>query len=226
MVAVATSVIPGCGGDRSGGPAGRPEDVVSHAVGVTLAAATARITINAPSAAAHGVVDLRARSGQLTVSDVTLGRPAALLIAGAAGYLKQPPEQAWTALGATMPAALRGGDPFANIDLVRGTVHILSDGGGEVDGASTIRYTLTIDPQQALTTTPSERQGGLRAALQGRTSLFMMDVWIDSELLIRRVELSTDLRATTPSTRSDRAPIATDVDYVAFGVPVGAVQAP
>jgi hypothetical protein len=54
----------------------------------------------------------------------------------------------------------------------------------------------------------------------------MMDVWIDSKLLIRRVEVSTDLRPTTPSTRSDRLPIATDVDYISFGVPVGPIQAP
>jgi hypothetical protein len=96
-------VVASCAGDRSGGPAGRPEDVVARAVDVTVAAGTARITINAPAAAAQGVVDLRTRSGQLTVTDVTLGRPAALMIAGDAGYLKQPPDTGWTALGMTMP---------------------------------------------------------------------------------------------------------------------------
>jgi hypothetical protein len=35
-----------------------------------------------------------------------------------------------------------------------------------------------------------------------------------------------DLKSTTPSTRVDRMPIATDVDYLAFGESVPAVQAP
>ena len=65
------------------------------------------------------------------------------------------------------PGASQGGDPFANLDLLRGTVHILSDGGDEVDGASTIRYTLTIDPAQAISTTPPARQASLRTRPAG-----------------------------------------------------------
>jgi hypothetical protein len=200
--------------------------VVTKALGVTMAERTAHITINAPVAAAQGVVDLAARSGRLTLSGVTPGQPAQLLIAAGQGYVKPNSDPTWTATAGSVPEALRGGDPFADLDLIRGTVHILSDGGNEVDGASTIRYTLTIDPQQAISTTPPERQPALRAVLQGRTALFKMDVWIDSKLLIKRVEVSTDLRPTTPSTRPDLMPIATDVDYTAFGVPVGPVQAP
>jgi hypothetical protein len=226
-ILVVTSVtISGCGGDRSGGPLGRPEDIVTRAPEVTLAARTARVVINAPTAAAQGVVDLRAHSGRLRVTDVTLGSPADVVIAGGRGYAKRPSDQAWTALAGPLPEALQGGDPFANLDLVRGTVGILSDGGAEVDGASTLRYTLTIDPQQAVMTTPPDRQAGLRAVLQTRTALFKMDVWIDSRLLIRRVEVATDLRPTTPSTRPDRLPIATDVDYTSFGVPVGPIDPP
>jgi hypothetical protein len=226
VLAVATIVAAGCGGDRSGGPIGSPADIVTNAPARTLAARTARVAINAPAAAAQGVVDLIARSGQLRVTDVTLGMPADVVIAGGRGYAKRASDPGWTAIAGTLPEALRGGDPFANLDLVRGTVHILSDGGAEVDGASTLRYTLTVDPLQAVTTTPTDRQAGLRAVLQGRTALFMMDVWIDSKLLIRRVEVAADLRPTTPSTRPDRLPIATDVDYIGFGVPVGPIQPP
>jgi hypothetical protein len=218
--------LAGCGGDRSGGPTGRPEDVVGAAPDLTLAAGTARVRINAPVAAAQGVVDLRAHSGRLSVSDVSFGKPADLLITGGTGYIKQASDRVWTVVDGSLPETLRGGNPFANLDLIRGTVHILSDGGGEVDGFSTIRYTLTIDPGQAITVTPPARQTALRSVLQGRTKLFTMDVWIDSKRLVRRVELSTDLRPTTPSTRSDRLPIATDVDYLAFGVAVPPVQAP
>lgn len=197
------SIGAGCGGDRSGGPAGRPEDVVGRAPDVTLSAGTARIRINSPSATATGVIDFASRSGGLRVVAPGLPRPVNVAIANGNG----------------VPPALVGGDPFANIDLVRGVVHILSDGGAEVDGASTIRYTLTIDPQQAITVTPPARQAELQATLQGRTAMFMMDVWVDSKLLLRRVEVPTDLRALTPPTRVDRLPIATDVDFLAFGVP-------
>jgi hypothetical protein len=218
------SMAAGCGGDRSGGPSGRPEDVVLRAPDVTEAAGTARVKINAPAAQAQGVIDVVVRSGRLSVTYVTLKKPADLLIVGGSGYLRT--ETTWAPVGGTLPEALRGGDPFANLDLIRGTVHILSDGGAEVDGASTIRYTLTIDPQQAMATTPPGGQAAVRSVLQGRTGPFMMDVWIDSKLQVRRVEVPADLTATTPATRPDRLPIATDVDYLAFGVPVGPVQPP
>jgi hypothetical protein len=43
---------------------------------------------------------------------------------------------------------------------------------------------------------------------------------------VRRVEVPSDLKPLTPVTRDDRMPIATDVDYLAFGVPVAPVQPP
>lgn len=226
ILVLAVLAAAACGGDRSGGPIGPPQDIVTQAPDRTLAARTAAITINAPAATAQGVVDLVARTGRLRVTDVTFGQPADVITVAGRSYAKRASDPGWSVIAATLPEALSGGDPFANLDLVRGTVHILSDGGAEVDGASTIRYTLTIDPQQAVTATPPARQAALRAALQGRTALFMMDVWIDSKFLIRRVEVATDLRPTTPSTRDDRLPIATDVDYVNFGVAVGSIQAP
>ena len=42
----------------------------------------------------------------------------------------------------------------------------------------------------------------------------------------RANEVATDLRPLTPATRDDRMPIATDVDYLEFGVPVAPVQPP
>ena len=219
-------VVAACGGDKSGGPTGAPEDVVTRAPDVTLGAGTARIKINSPSATASGVVDLRNESGRLSVSAPGVPKPAVLLISGGTGYVKQVTDAGFVRLDAAVPEVLRGGDPFADIDLVRGTVHILSDGGNEVDGASTLRYTLTIDPQQAVSTTPPARQAELRAVLENRTALFPIDVWIDSTLHIRRVQVPTDLIPTTPATRVDRRPIASDVDYLAFGVPVGPTPAP
>jgi hypothetical protein len=219
-------VVAACGGDKSGGPSGAPDDVVTRAPDVTLSAGTARIRINSPSATASGVVDLRNESGRLSVSAPGVPKPAVLVISAGTGYVKQVTDAGFVRLDAAVPEVLRGGDPFADIDLIRGTVHILSDGGNEVDGASTIAYTLTIDPQQALSTTPPARQAELRAVLENRTALFPIEVWIDSTLHVRRVEVPTDLVPTTPPTRVDRLPIASDVDYDAFGVPVGPTPAP
>jgi hypothetical protein len=225
-VAVIVLAVTACGGDHSGGPLGSPDDVVTHAVDVTLAANTARIRIDAPAANAQGAVDLGARSGHLTVYGTELDKQADLLISGGAGYIRRATDPGYIDVGAAVPAPLQGGDPFADIDLIRGTVHILSDGGEEADGASTIRYTLTIAPDQALSTTPPARQAALRAVLDGRTANFEMDVWIDSRLLVRRVQVPTNLKSLTPVTRVDGLPVATDVDYLSFGVPVAPVTPP
>ena len=219
-VAIVMTLMGSCGGDRSGGPTGAPEDVVGRAPDITLAAGTARVAINAPTAAAGGVVDFATRSGRLTVTATGRRAPADVIITAGIGYLSQPPANAPVKLATAVPDVLSGGDPFADIDLVRGTVHILSNGGGEVEGASTIAYALTIDPKQAMDTTPPERRAALGAALAGRSVAFPITVWIDANLRIRRVEVPTDLKPTTPLTRNDRLPIATDVDFVQFGVPV------
>jgi hypothetical protein len=218
----------GCGGDKTGGPIGSPDVVVSRSPDVTLAAHSAEIFITAPTANARGPVDLVSRDGRLALSAPAYPKPADLLIVAGRGYVKGPTDPNYLPVGGPLPAVLPAGDPWAAIDLVRGTVHILSNGGGEVDGASTIGYTLTVDPQQAIDTTPAPRQDALRAVLAGRTMMFKMDVWIDSQLRLRRIEVPADFRfsSLTPPTRIDGATVATDVDFVTFGVAVPAVAVP
>lgn len=225
VAALATCVLAaGCGGDKSGGPTGRPEDVVGGAVDKTLAAGTARIIITAPGADARGAIDFAAHAGQLSVTTPTDPKPAALIIAAGVGYAKSAGPS--TRLAGAIPEALHGADPWADIDLIRGAVHIRSDGGNEVSGHSTIAYTLTVDPAQAVETTPTARQGDVRAALHGRSAPFTMRVWIDSMLLLRRIEVPTDFQATTPQTRIDGQPVAADIDYVTFGVTLGPITPP
>lgn len=216
--------LSGCSGDRSGGPTGSPERVVGQAADLTLAAGTAQVKIQSPDAVATGVVDFQAHSGRLTLRAVVQPAPIDLLIAAGAGYARSGP--GWQRLNGVVPTVLAGGDPFADPDLLRGAVYFLSDGGAEVDGASTIRYTLHIDPDKAVAATPPDRQPDVRRVLEDRTAPFTVDVWIDSAGRARRIEVPTDLRATTPPTRVDRLPIASDVDYVTFGVNVGDITAP
>jgi len=225
---VALLGLGGCGGDKSGGPLGAPEDIVGRAPDTTLAAGTATIYVTSPTAEARGAVDLRTRDGRLAVSARGHPKPADLVVVGGAGYVKAATDVSYSPLTGALPAVLHGGDPWADIDLVRGTVHILSNGGGEVEGASTIGYTLTVDPQQAIETTPPARQDAVRAVLEGRTAMFKMDVWIDSRFRLRRIEVPTDFsfKSVTPPTRVDGATIASDVDFVTFGVPVEATTPP
>lgn len=207
---------------------GAPEDVVGRSPDATLAARTAEVFITAPSANARGVIDLAGRDGRLAV--LAPGHPVAadLLIVDGAGYVKGASEPGYSSLGTSLPQVLPGGDPWAAIDLIRGTVHILSNGGGAIEGASTIGYTITVDPQQAIDTTPAARQAAVRAALGGRTAMFKMEVWIDSLLHLRRIEVPVDFsfKSTTPPTRVDGATIATDIDFVTFGVPAPGVTPP
>jgi hypothetical protein len=223
-VVAAMSILGGCGGDRSGGPTGAPDQVVGQAADLTLAAGTAQIKVASPDADATGVIDFQAHSGRLSAHDPSQRQPIQVVIVAGSGYVNAG--SGWQRLDGAVPGVLTGGDPFANLDLLRGTVHILSDGGAEVDGASTIRYTLRIDPAKALDATPPDRQADLRRVLQGRSAIFTMDVWVDSAGRARRLQVPTDLRATTPPTRVDRLPIATDVDYVTFGITVGDIAPP
>jgi hypothetical protein len=222
------AVLAACGGDKSGGPSGPPGDVVGRAPDVTLSARTAQIFITAPTANARGSVDFAAHEGRLSVLAAGDPKPADLLIVGGTGYVKASNDRSYAALDGPLPQAIRGGDPWTAVDLVRGTVHILSNGGGEIDGASTIGYTITVDPQQAIETTPAPRQAALEALLAGRTAPFTMDIWIDSRLRLRRIEVPADFsfKSTTPPTRVDGATIATDVDFVTFGVSVPTVAPP
>jgi hypothetical protein len=221
--------VAGCGGD--GGPLGDKADIVTHAPDITLAAGRARVIVDGPNAGAVGVVDFGTGDADLTVSvapgrggpDLTSGR---YLSAGGVLYVlpettKGQPPVRWQRRPAGTPTGLaatglRFGDPIADINLVRGSVHILSDGGGEVRGASTIRYTVDVDPGQALEVTPSAEQAALRALLGNRTEVFKIDVWIDSRDRIRRVEVPLDLAHRTPVTRPDFLPIADTVDFLGF----------
>jgi hypothetical protein len=222
-----------CGG--APGPVGDNTTIVTRAPDATLAAGSAQVVIDGPNAAASGVVDLGSGNSDLTLA-VAPGYETAQLTSGRirtvgdtvffqAPAEKGHPNPAWQRdptgmLPGLTSTGMRFGDPVAALDLLRGTQHILSDGGGEVRGASTARYTLDIDPAQAIETTPPARQAGLKALLGGRTDLFQVDVWIDGKDRVRRIEVPTDLTHKTPATRPDFLPIADTVDFATFGPPV------
>lgn len=218
------------GNENAGGPLGTPQDVVGRAAGTTLAQGTAKILATCPMAEYAGTINLNTLDGDLAVSSPGNIEPADLRFVGGASYVKQTGDRAYFALGSLdpMPTILAGSDPWADLDLIGGEVHILSDGGDEIDGVSTISYTLNIDPAQAIADTPPPRRAAMRSLLSGRTSPFQITVWIDSAYRVRRLEVPTTFTfpKITPLTRADGSYVACDVDFVTFSVPMNPVTTP
>ena len=101
-----------------------------------------------------------------------------------------------------LPAALRPADPFKAVGLVRDLGYVRSDGGGEVRGASAFNYTIDVNPGP-----------------------YRLEVAVDSEGRLRRVQLPVPFRPGPPTTRVDGEPVAVTIDYTDFGAPVS-VTAP
>jgi hypothetical protein len=218
--ALSLLLLSGCGGDRSGGPKGPATAIVGNAPDITVAAGSARVILDAPAASGTGVADLR--DGRIALDVVrapasekgsVLRSPDGVFQRFGAGWQKVP--------GPLLPDPLTAGDPVLGINLVRGMVKVLSDGGAQVRSASTLRYTVTVDPEQARQATAAADRPVVEAYLGPRSARFPIDVWVDAQGRIRRVQVPTQLRGDAPpTTRSDFAPVSVTVDLVAFGVPV------
>src|SRR5579884_3406684 len=200
VVAALLAAAVACGNTQTAGPLGSPQAIIGSAPDITLGQGPATVVIDSPHAKATGTVDLPSHSAQLRVQ-INGAPDVSVVIVDGAGYAKTSPTSAWSKLPGVLPLAslvnpalassqagsddvLPSSDPWADIDLIRGTTHILS-GGGEVQGVSTIGYTLTVDPGKAVSATPADRQAALQALLAGRTDPFMIGVAVDSAYRIR-----------------------------------------
>src|SRR4051794_39540809 len=197
---LACTVVMGaaCGSDRSGGPRGTPREVVGNAPQLTVGARTARVFIDGTDASAQGVVDFANQRSQLEVSD---GSTVILTPDGVYRRAKGAPAFSPSSVDA-LPAALRPADPVKAVDLVRGMGTVRSDGGGEVRGASAFQYTIDVNPGP-----------------------YHLEVAVDSQGRLRRVQLPVPLRPGPPVTRVDGEPVAVTLDYTDFGIPP-AISAP
>jgi hypothetical protein len=215
-VLAAALLVAACSGDRSGGPRGAPEVVVGDAPQHTIAARTASVIVNGTDMSATGVVDLTTGTSRLDISD-----GSTVVRSGSDVWIKGKGEAAFSRIDpADLPASLRPVDPAAAVDLLGGAVHILSDGGAEVRGASTLAYTLGIDPARAASGLPA----GRAAAVQRLTDdagggELQVQVAIDSLGRVRRVLLPVPLRSGPPTTRVDGEPVAVTIDFASFGAP-------
>lgn len=191
-------VLAGCGGDRSGGPRGAPEDVVRDTKMLTVREETAVVhvafegtTLDGEVAFDRGGVDLELRSDALDtpLRIVKQSSTEGSYVRRGAAWRPLTPED-HELFATRIPLD----DPAAALDLLVGARDIGSYGGQEVRGVSTMRYEFVA-------------RGGARC-----------DVWIDSVGRVRRLQFPTDPEHTTTSlSREGVAFGVTTVDFFEFG---------
>ena len=224
--------LTGCGERTT--PSGTPSEVIAAAPDATVAAGPALVTIDRLNLRADGVVDLARGAARLTVTDATARGGAAVEVLAVG-------ERAWTRpVGSTtgepadpeaagllsLPGGLRSGDPRAVIDLVRGSSRIDVFGGLQVQSTSTVRYDVFSDPMAAAQASGPATAPRLAALGAAVSHPIRVDVYVDVERRIRRVEVREDLRSATPVTRVDLKRVSATIDFTAFGVDPGDLNPP
>lgn len=225
------SLAGGCGRTS---PGGSPTAVVAAAPGLTVAAGPAQVRIERFGLRAEGVVDLAREAARLTVTDSTApgAAPVEVLAVGDRAWTRPAGSSSWTAADPeasgllSLPGGLRSGDPRAAVALVAGASRVTVFGGLQVEATSTVRYDVFSDPVAASRTAGPAVAARL-VTLAGQVShTVRVDVYVDADRRIRRLELPEDLRSATPVTRSDTNRVSATIDFVRFGVDPGDLSPP
>jgi hypothetical protein len=108
-------------------------------------------------------------------------------------------------------------DPRSVVDLVRGAIAAESYGGAAVRGVSTFRYEAVVNVERAVAETPPERRPAMQefARLLGSPA-FYVDLWVDGEGRLRRVQIPRDHTTERPEARSRVLPQFLTVDFFEF----------
>lgn len=224
-------VVAGCGRTS---PAGSPTEVVAAAPDATVAAGPAQVTIERFGLRAEGVVDLARGAVRLTVTDATSpgATPVDVLAVGDRVWTRTTGTTSWKPADAeaagllSLPGGLRSGDPRAAVDLVRGASRVTVFGGLQVQSTSTIRYDVFNDPIAAARAAGPASAARLQALARQVSHSIRVDVYVDGERRIRRLEVPEDLRSATPVTRPDTNRVSATIDFVRFGVDPGDLSPP
>ncbi len=228
---VALTLAVGCGRTS---PAGSPTEVVAAAPDATVAAGPAQVTVERFGLRAEGVVDLARAAARLTVTDATArgATPVEVLAVGERVWTRPRGTTGWTLAepeGAgllSLPGGLRSGDPRAAVDLVRGATRVTVFGGLQVQATSTVRYDVFNDPLLAARAAGPASSPRLQALAAEVSHTIRVDVYVDADRRIRRLEVPEDLRSATPVTRPDSNRVSATIDFVRFGVDPGDLNAP
>jgi len=207
---------------------------VAAAPQATLAAGPAQVTVERFGLRAEGVVDLAREAARLTVTDATArgAAPVEVLAVGDRAWTRPVGSPTWTeadpdAAGLlSLPGGLRSGDPRAAVALVGGVNRVVVFGGLQVQATSTVRYDAYSDPVAAARAAgPTTAPRLLTLAAQVSHSI-RVDVYVDGDRRIRRLEVPEDLRSATPVTRPDLNRVSATIDFVRFGVDPGDLSPP
>jgi len=208
--------------------------VVAAAPDATVTAGPAQVTITRYGLHAEGVVDLARSAARLTVTDsaapgatpievLAVGERVWSRPVGARPWIQADPEASGLL---SLPGGLRSGDPRVAVDLVRGASRVTVFGGLQVQATSTVRYDVYSDPLAASRVAGPAAASRL-AVLAGQVSHpVRVDVYVDVDRRIRRLEVPEDLLSATPVTRSDSNRISATIDFVKFGIDPGDLATP
>lgn len=231
LTLVLLSAAGGCGRTS---PVGSPTEVVAAAPEATMAAGPAQVTVERFGLRAEGVVDLAREAARLTVTDATArgAAPVEVLAVGDRTWTRPVGAPTWTAADPeasgllSLPGGLRSGDPRAAVALVGGVNRVTVFGGLQVQATSTIRYDAFSDPVAAARAAgPAVAPRLLDLAAEVSHSI-RVDVYVDADRRIRRLEVPEDLRSATPVTRPDTNRVSATIDFVRFGVDPGDLNPP
>ena len=108
-------------------------------------------------------------------------------------------------------------DPRSVVDLVRGAIAAESYGGAAVRGVSTFRYEAVVNMERAVAETPPDRRPAMEefARLVGSPA-FYVDLWIDDDGRLRRVQIPVEHTTERPAARSKVIPQFLTVDFFDF----------
>ena len=168
-------------------------------------------TIDLPSGRGSGFAKSPVLGANVDV-DVHYGSAAASSVPSVVGEAR---------VAAALPSQLVGtgfrpGNPLVMLDALRGVTSVESYGGNLVRGSAAFRYTTEVDLARALPATPEERRAPLQSALDSGATLLEVDVWIDPQGRVRRIQAGNDPRERTTTTDRRGLPFVTTIDLFDF----------
>lgn len=141
------------------------------------------------------------------------------LFAGISGSGKQWVKVDLGALGTDAGPAGVGSsqsDPALMLDYLRGVTSSISEVGTDaIRGERTTRYHGEMSMQKAFAKLPADQRKRLQAALDAMPERTPIDVWVDDDGRVRRIEVAIDMIASGQKVTSTAR-----VDYYDFGVHV------
>lgn len=146
-------------------------------------------------------------------------------------WVKMDAEQMNGGQGLGQLSGLNNNDPSQTMEMLRGVSDDVEEVGTEdIRGTSTTHYEATLDLEKALADAPAETKKAMKQQLETMgTPTLPVDVWVDEEGLLRRMEVTVDLsKADTGGAPAGAAPTSMfmRMDFYDFGTEVNAEPPP